>query len=240
MSVWSFGAQPSQLTPTTFRDAKVWVARVVGELGDPDKVGAGDAISAAIDELNRRRWEFLTVRGSDITLVGGTSDYDLPTPFKDPLSLIIVAPEKRALTYVPRGTWDSLIGGNEVGGTWFYTNFAMGLTNKVQLLDTPASGGTMEIRYYRPIATPTSDTDTLDVRSGPMELALLARAQTWVAIWRGLHSERLALMERRSHELLNKAYGDETPIDWTPQLVPARVWMRPTTSANSVPNWWDW
>lgn len=226
------------MSTTTLRDAKVWVARVVGELENPDKVGAGDAIAAAIDELNRRRWEFLTVKGSDITLVPGQGDYTLPTPFKDPLSL--VTSEGHTLTYVPRGTWDPIVEGNAIGGTWFYTNFAQGLTNKVQLLDAPASAGTMEIRYYRPIGMPQTDTDTLDVTPGPVELALLARAQTWVATWRGLHSERLQLMERRSHELLMKAYGDESHADWTPQLIPGRVWMRRAVSINSVPNWWDW
>lgn len=242
MSLWSFGAAPSEFSAMTFRDAKAWVARIVGAQDTPDVVGSGDAIAAAIDELNRRRWEFLTVRGSDIPVVAGTSDYDLPTPFKDPLSLILTGSSDgsdRTLTYVPRGTWDPLTENHRVGGTYFYTNFATGTTHKIQLMDTPDGPGTLQLRYYRPIQTPLQEEDTLDVIKGPIQLALLARAQVWVATWRGLHSERLAMIESRADQLLKKAYGDEVPIDWTPQLVPGRIWMRRPLNADSVPHWWE-
>lgn len=240
MSLWSFGAQPSQLTTRTFRNAKSFVARIVSQ-SQADEVGAGDAIGAAIDEFNRHRWEYLTVRGSDITLVAGTSDYALPTPFKDPLSLVLVSPELRTLTYVPRGTWDPIVQRTAIGGTWFYTNFAQGLTNMVQLLDAPDAAGTMELRYYRPIAKPIEDTDVLDVLPGPMEVALLARAQVWVATWKGLRSERLMFMEGRAQKLFAEAKGDDVShADWTPQLIPGRLWMRRPINADSVPGPWGW
>jgi len=259
MPLWSFssGGVPGA-SGKTLDVAKRQVARVVGAADKPDEVGATEAIEAAIDEMNRVRWESHTVRGSDITIVDGTGlalpaegaegFYTLPQPFKAPLSLTLagalVGGDTRTLSYIPRATWDGIRSGTSLGGTYFYTNFNLGLSGKVQLLDMPTAAGTMEIRYYRPIAVPQQGTDILDVLAGPQQQALLAKATFYVALWRGLRSERVAQLDGVAQRLLKMAMGDDVSQESVVQTIPYEVWARRTTNLNSTwpyidgGSWW--
>ena len=245
MPNWSFGAAGAAgMSTMLYRDAKRIVARIAGAQDKPDEVGAGDAIRQAIGELNRVRWEYLTVRGTDIALVnasglvlpaeGAEGFYTLPTPFKDPLSALISG--VRALTYVPRSSWDPLTATEAVGGTYFYTNFNQGLSGKIQLLDPPTGADTLEIRYYRPIAVPLTDATQLDVPdASPLEAALIARATEIVATWRGLRSERVQLLKLDAERLLRKAMGDDVShADFSPQFIPRRALVSQPIGPNAT------
>jgi hypothetical protein len=161
MAIFSYGAAGSiGFSSKTLGDMKKIVARVLGAQGDPDSVGAGDAINSALDRLNEHEWDYLTVKGDDITVTGGTDTYELPTPIKAPVSLRLGG---RGLEYIRRAQWDKANVQTIGGVPTHYTLFNSRLSGNVQLIPGPGSGGTMEIRYYRPVKRPTSNGEALDI-----------------------------------------------------------------------------
>lgn len=238
------------MSTRTYADTLRMVARPVGSADRPTEVGAGDAISMAIDDLNAYRWEYLTVRGSDITLYdysgrtagqeGYLGQYSMPTAFKDPSSLIITGSEERKLTYVSRADWDALITGT-VGGTWFYTNFGYGQSNYLTLLDYPTASGTMELRYYRPIDKPTGDQEYMDIPDGPLQSALVSRAQFYCALWNRAPGPVTRDLWSVAEQTLARAKRDDrVRQDAEFQFIPAVLTNTQSANVNAVPRMGDY
>lgn len=246
MPIFSFASSGTPgMSTRTYAQTLRMVARPVGGADRPAEVGAGDAVEQAIDDLNAYRWEYLTVRGSDITLYaasgrtagqeGYLGQYSMPTAFKDPSSLIITGSDERKLTYVTRADWDAMVQGT-VGGTWFYTNFGYGQSNYLTLLDAPSASGTMELRYYRPIDKPGSDQEFMDIPEGPLQSALVSRAQFYCALWNRAPGPVTRDLWSVSEQSIARAKRDDrVRQDGEYQFIPAVLTAAGSTNLNAVP-----
>lgn len=176
------------------------VARAVGGQDDPEEVGAYEAIRNVLQTLNGRRWDYLTVRGSDITLYdyrtrtegqeGYLGTYTIPTPFRDLISALLKSEASSQggapLQFVNRGDWDRAAVQARPSGTNWISFFQMGTTNKMELLAWPQSSAYLEIRYYRPITIPQSAEERLDIPSQhPLESAVTNLAKEIVCANKG-------------------------------------------------------
>jgi hypothetical protein len=184
----------------TFGSTSTEVARVVGAQDDPDSVGAPDAIKNVLQSLNGRRWDYLTVRGSDITIYDHTSRtagqegyqgaYTIPTPFRDLISAQLKTSADDTggtpLMFVNRSDWDRTRGGTTSSGTGWISFFQLGTTNKVELLAWPTTAGFLEFRYFRPIEIPSSSEQRLDLPAdSPLESCVVHMAKEIVAANKG-------------------------------------------------------
>jgi len=192
MAVFSFTAAGSLgMSTTSYGAMQTKVARIVGAQDNPSKVGAGDAIRDALTRMNEYTWEYLNVSGDDITVVAGTSRYDLPVPFKKPVSLRFTTNE-RELKYVRRADYNSTYRNQSGLPAHYYTLFNHRQTAEVELLGPPQSADTMEIRYTRPVLLPNANSELLDMLEWHGRFVKLD-AQVQVAMERGLD---LGLIDR--------------------------------------------
>jgi hypothetical protein len=192
----------------------------------------------ALDELNSFRWKFLGVRGDDIASVAGTDLYTLPAPMKSPISLMLSTSPNRKLTHVSREDWDAVVR-SSVGGTYFYTDYLVGQTGQIQLLDAPDSAGTLEIRYLRGIMIPAADETLLDVKDGPMTNFVINRAKQIVAGDRGVFANRVEMYERWANRALAQAWGeDNVGHDDVPQVLPYAAWADGRAVNINSPDYW--
>lgn len=192
------------MSTKTFAQAKAQVARVMGAQAEPDALGAGDAIHLAIDRLNEFEWNYLTVEGSDLTFTD--SKATLPTPFKKPLSLIY---NNRALPYVHQGDWDNsyrATGSFSTPTAW--TFFAAQQTGSVRILPSISDSETAAIKYYRPIAKPSSNNELLDIPT-TLERALILDAQAQMLIESGLDESRVRMLVSRAEMALYSSLGND-------------------------------
>jgi len=192
------------MSTKTFAKAKAQVARIMGAQAEPDSLGAGDAIHLAIDKLNEFEWNYLTVEGADVA--ASSNAITLPTPFKKPLSLIFSG---RALPYVHQGDWDnSYRATGSISTPTAWTFFATQLTGTVRILPGIGDGDTVAIKYYRPIAKPSSDSELLDIPS-QLERALILDAQAHMLLESGLDEARVRMLVMRSEQALYAALGSD-------------------------------
>ena len=186
----------SAISTSTLGSMGQEVARVVGGQDDPEEVGAYAAIRQVLLGLNGRRWDYLTVRGSDIPLYDHTTRtagqegyqgaYTIPTPFRDLLSALVKdsvdAQGGMPLQFIHRTDWDRLGNSPRSAGTNWISFFQMGTTNMIELLQWPTSSAYLELRYYRPIIIPQSPDERIDVpASHPLEAAVIHMAKEIVA-----------------------------------------------------------
>ena len=190
----------STFSTLTYGEAKRIVGRIVGRSAKSDDVGAGDAIRMAINKINEYNWEYLTVRGSDISVVAGTSAYSLPAPFKDHYSMRLVA-NSRPLGFIRQSEYDNLNYPPTSGVPHSYSVFGQALTNQINLLPTPSIDDTLEYRYYRPMAVPVSESETLDCPSW-MERFIISFAQSLVGMWQGVDNQRIQLLQVAAEDAL--------------------------------------
>lgn len=198
------------------------MARVIGSQAEPDAVGAGDAIEMALDRLNEYDWEYLTVKGADVAVVAGTADYSLPTLYKKPLSLIL---DNRPLFFARRGDYDKANWTNVQGTPSHYTLFNSTLGGTFELLPTPSSGGTIELRFYRPVRKPSSEEETLDIMER-MERFVILEAQTQLSLEHGDDLGKAAMLQQRAEKTLAGILGDDhaVPPSEDSGFIPFSAW----------------
>jgi hypothetical protein len=209
---------------------------VIGSEADPQALQAAkDSISEAIDEWNRRHnWRFLQIIAPDITVVGSTSTYALPTTFKKPYDAYLTG-AKVKLGFVVRQQWDDYAPGSTSAGTpHVYTLFNQGTSGNIELLPIPAGGDTLVVRYYRDIQTPVEDGDVLDVPKR-YEGALIAMARGILASLKDANS-KANLWTAKGEQGYKQAKADDirTP-DEQLAFEPAMY-----TGPLANPNWTGW
>ena len=165
--------QSSRNVPTnalTFGKAKRWVTRGVTSVNDPEKLQqAGDAILAAIQEWNlRHSFNFSQKTHTDISLVAGTTDYDLPSDFNQVHSVRIEGENDYALRAYPRSLRNRMQDGEDTdfsGPPTTYDIFNLGQLQQISVWPAPNTGTTdvIKISYYKLISDPVSDSDIIDV-----------------------------------------------------------------------------
>lgn len=201
----------SQLSALTLRDAGRQVARVAGAQDDPDDVGAYDAVRQVMRRLNAEPWDYLQVRGDDITIYdytgrtlgqeGYEGKYSLPAPYRDLISAKIrtdAGPGGTPLTPIHRLEWDVHYKGTAGIGQLFISFFPLGQQQMCEILDWPTASGTLELRYFRQVGIPTGIDDVLDLPAGPLETAVIELAKAIVATDKG--DTRKASMHRAEGE----------------------------------------
>jgi hypothetical protein len=120
--------------------------------------------------------------GADIPVISGTDTYNLPSPIGRPYSARLLTNEDTLLYKEQREIDRSYEIQSHSGTPIFYnlfnsSSFSTGRQNgKVRLFPIPGSTDTLRVRYYRPIAQPSSGSDNLDVPD-PYVYALLALAK---------------------------------------------------------------
>lgn len=240
MSIFVIQSTQTPMSLLTFREAKQDVAGVV-QLGggDPDDVGAGDAIRQVLRDFNAQRWDYLTVRADDLPLFdhrtrtagqeGFEGQYTLPARVRDFVSAKVRFPAGPAgtiggipLEWVHRNEWDRIVKSESGQGTRYITDFEYGTTAKVELLDWPKAAGLLEMRYYRLIVLPVGDDDRIDVPAdGPLEGAMLDLARARVAAAKGA-MQKATYFQGLGDRSYTKALGTDRKKflhdpDWRPR-----------------------
>jgi hypothetical protein len=203
-------------------------------------VGAGEAVELTIDELNEYNWESHTVNGPDITLVAGTATYNLPTPFKAESSLRLVG-NPRPLKFVRKQDYDNQVWDQRAGGTPVaYSMWSAIPTGKLTIIPTPVAADTVTFSYYRPITTPSSLTDTLDVMPWMLR-AVILKAQLLVATWRGgLDGAQMQILMAQSTSALQGAISaDRNPPTEDPRFQAGVEWRTTNYPVDHAYNYID-
>lgn len=198
-------------------DLKADVARYVGATNAARALAeAENCIGTAVAKLNTKLWNWAIVY-QDITLVAGTSDYDLAAPFKAPRKAELLngsgTPLSR-LTYLdPHSFSDEYYDRNTQGSPQVYTVENPHEYGQVNLSSPPHSSfvsqyPTLRLRYYQKVQPCSGSVTSLDIPHETAEWvswyakSLLAAArdpqkfsvadQTQRDLWRGLISSKVA------------------------------------------------
>jgi len=222
-----------------FDAAASLVARAVGAADRPQEVGAHDAIRMAVDKLNEYNWNYLLVRGSNVSIVAGTAAYALPTNFKSPYDLRTTS-SGRSLQYVERKNWSLVRRDQNVAGTpELYTLFSVGQLGELELLPAPSMADVLELRYYRPITKPSDPTSLLDVTS-QMERALVLLAQELVVLWSSPGGRKVEWYATRAEDSLRGALlVDRENADDDVGLMPQTSYGSPRWPESHPYHWLD-
>jgi len=210
----------------TYAQAKAQVAKVVGNQADTTILSeAGDAIQRAFDKLDKNdfEWTFKETSGaSDISIVAGTTDYNLPADFRKVYSCRTITNDKRPLQYVSQRAWDK--------HTWDQTSYQFlfayniiprgsNTQDKIRVIGTPSRSDTLRVRYYRTLTRPSTDGTALDI---------VERYQDWVIFY----SRYLVLAEHREMDtaMFWKGMADEM---WG--MMTSEDQIQPEEDTNMVP-----
>lgn len=140
---------------------------------------------------------------ANIPMIAGTDTYNLPSPIGRPYSARTLANEQ-TLTYKEQREIDRVYLIQSSNRTPVFYNlfntasFSTTRQNgKIRLFPIPSAGDTLLVRYYRPIAEPTSGSDNLDVPDQYV-YALLALAKYFFLRDHDAESARLQEVKERA------------------------------------------
>lgn len=218
------------LSSITFSQAKSRIARAIGGQGDAAVLGAaGEALTMAISEWNMKRdWNWALTPAADIPTVIGTQDYVLPTNVKKIYEVHIGNPP-RSLAFIDereykRSRWDQTIRGLPIWYTSIYAGTP--LTSYIRLYPIPASVIAVTVRYFRNLAAPTLDADTLDIPA-IYENGLLWLAKALFLADRDAENARTGFWQQKADHIMTKAIEqDDREPDRETRLIPAAEHMR--------------
>ena len=201
------------MSAITYTVAKARIARALGGQGDAAMLGAaGECLSQAMSEWNMKRdWNWTLTTNADITTVAGTSEYVLATNVKKMYDARLSG-NKRELSYIDEREWRNARWDQTTTGTpMFYTEVFMGtpLTTYIKLGPIPnSSGETVIVRYFRKIAAPTADVDTLDIPA-VYENGLIFLAKALILADRDAENARTSFFHTKAMEVLTHAIAED-------------------------------
>ena len=140
---------------------------------------------------------------ANIPVISGTDTYFLPSPIGRPYSArlltngdTLIYKEQRE---IDREFWDQTQAGTPIYYNLFNTtSFTTGRQNgRIRLFPSPGKSDTLLVRYYRPIAEPSSGSDNLDVPDQYV-YALLALAKYFFLRDHDAESVRLQEVKERA------------------------------------------
>lgn len=149
----------------TYLQAKQQVAQVIGNTADTDLLNeAGAEIQRSVEELNLIDADWLTAEQT-ISLVVGTSDYNLNSNFRKVFSVRLQT-NLRPLRYIEQRMWDRNIANPTSNSTPIGYNIFPRSSNtvaQIRVLPPPSSVENMLVKYYKSMDTPTVDGTALDI-----------------------------------------------------------------------------
>jgi hypothetical protein len=203
---------------------------------DPEAVGASDAIFLAFSWLMRPLWYYTGV-STDLTLVSSTGltagqegfqgIYSLPTEVRSPYSLLVgfgltgAQRPETPLDYIDQRIIDKYRPDSTIS-PMMYTLFPQG---KIRIYAPPSAAGIAEVKYFRRLRRPVEEEDILDVMEGPMEEALIMRAQFHLAVWDGADRAKIRVAQEEAEIRRREARGfDKTHYEEVFTILPPQVW----------------
>lgn len=147
--------------------ARTLIAKSVrgGENDDTIKADALDALTLALDELNRTTWNF-NLTSESLTASASVADYSVATNYLKTYSARWGT--ERALVFLPQRLDERIRPDQTVGSPTHYNVFPWGSTNKLRLVPSPDSGeaGTLITHnYYRTVTVATATGGNVDLPS---------------------------------------------------------------------------
>lgn len=167
---------------------------------------------------------------ADIPVRVGVAIYNLPTPIKRPYDARLITNE-RTLIWKDQRELDRLFSATlstqgipEFWNTFNSATFSTATQNgKIQLYRTPDATDTLRVRYYRPIAEPSTGSDNLDVIDRYV-YPLLELAKYYYMKDKDSDNPRTNETKERAEHLLRKAIGEdmqgteENDLAFVPQI----------------------
>ena len=161
----------STVTPaagdTTFGQMKSDIAAFYGMDQDAAKVElAGRTIKDLIDELNMKQlWVFNLVTSADMTTTNGTSTYTLPSDFWKVYNIRKTSDIDYQIDVIRQKMFDSIfISQRSINGFPYVAVIRNSFRDgNVTLFPTPDATYTFNIKYFKLISKPASDTDVIDL-----------------------------------------------------------------------------
>jgi len=152
---------------TTFGQMKADVAAFYGMDQDATKVElAGRAIKDIIDELNMKQiWIFNLVTSADMTTTNGTSSYTLPSDFWKVYNIRKTSDIDYPIDVIRQKMFDSVfISQRSINGFPYVAVIKNTFRDgTVTLFPIPDATYTFNIKYFKLIAKPASDSETIDL-----------------------------------------------------------------------------
>ena len=132
------------------------VARFAGLANDASSREAVlDMINLGLDEIAlQTSWDWNATTASDITVVSGTAEYNLPTGagevFDEIYDARLVGQNERTLNYITRRDLDKFVRGiqGNTGSSTHYYIYGPQKNAVVGLFPTPSFGDTLRLRYF--------------------------------------------------------------------------------------------
>lgn len=152
-----------------FGEMKEKIAKYYGLDKDPEMLEfVGDAIYDIIDELNSfKLWQFNLIQAADITSVSGTADYAVPADLWRIYSMRKSDDIDYMLTGLPQYKFDVIFQSQNLieGYPYVRTDFNIYRDGTIKLFPTPDGQYTFQLRYFKIIPKPASDSECFDMPS---------------------------------------------------------------------------
>lgn len=194
----------------TFDEAKIAIARVAGDHGDPDsREVAGEMLKAAIRDWNtEHNWEFKFREEPAYALDALSTDIEIEG-LKKVHTIRSLDPAKQKLTFTRLRTLDWAVGDQSPTGE--PTHYAV-IENSEQVVirvwPTPDEDTTFYVRYYEQINEPSESDDVIDVPTRYLN-GLLALAKFHYLTEKDTENARLQVFSDLAQKLLRKAIRDD-------------------------------
>jgi hypothetical protein len=207
----------------TYGDAKIQVARVNGDQGNPDAlIHAGDSIKAAIREYNvEHEWDF------KFTTINYTLPADTPTivieDFNKPYTIRNLDGQQNTLKFIRKRLLDRTTKEQNDHGKleWYWIQESKGVKT-IHFFPDSDSSVQLEINYFAEIADPSDDEDDLDVPESVLT-GLLSLAKYYYLADKDESTQEVERHRRDADRALLKARNrDKRQPDEDPALI-ARV-----------------
>ena len=195
----------------TLDEFKADVAAIVGAQDNPDEVRALSAIHRSLDWIQNHDWDSLLVTGGTFNTVSGTADYSVASRQRKIHSLRVTSGTERKIWFIRKEAYDERQAHQSSNGLpVFFTTYKKS-TGQITLLPTPSTVETISITYYQDLSRPTTGSSTLGAYfPQEWEDMLISRAQYYVAIGRGLRTDRLHMLRQDSEAAMLSALMRDT------------------------------
>lgn len=184
----------------TFAEIKTQAAANVGRRTDIDADVLTFKANEAYHEVLEATEHALQETSAEITLVAGTSAYDLPTDFVQPLHFIVDGAEE---PLEPTTALDVDSRATEEGEPTRYAFFG----DQIELSPTPTEAGTLKVRYLKKVDDMAADADEPIVASR-FRPAIIMKLEEKLHYYLGNYAAA-ALAEQRYLSFLSKTQSDQ-------------------------------
>ena len=193
------GVSAANPTTKTVNEFLADIAAVVGAQDNPEEVRALSAMNRALDWIQNFDWPSMLTTGGSFPTVVGTANYAMQDRTRKIHTLRVSSGTERKIWYIRKEEYDERQAHQSSNGLpVFWTSYVPGF---IKLLPTPDQVETISTTFYT--FFPKIQSGATQIGGGfpqAWEDMLISRAQYYVAIGRGLRTDRLHMLRQDAEQ----------------------------------------